>query len=631
MNRVLLIAEKESDLGNLLQRTLPCVALMSPDATSFPTDEYDALCVLAGNMNSALTPPAPLREAMEKMRKDGKPVFTEFVSSIGSVYLGSMLEATHHRMVFSDRTLSVSGLTTGDVLDGHKNDCINYVFRDKSAYPILAYHEYVCAHSHIEMDDETYQKGNFALWLLDPHTLICAFRLCNFRRARLVPHKSFEAIVTAVISFLAGEAVSPNFEAPVCMHYRQTVNGTQDTQEAISRGIAWFKNADMLRGGGTLGAYEGFAHRINASDGVQLKLVGGVRTDCSGETGGAYLFHGLLTGDAESLRLSEILFDFCFRYLQVKDGPHKGMLRWAEVAWETCYPDDAARVMLPLLLRQHFDGEIPHFSEIKEALDFMLKTTAPEGVHAMRLDLCTLNEDMRVMLTSAGGGLPCAHYNAFYHAALLLAYRAGGDKRYLDVAEKGLSHLMSLYPKTYRETSETEENCRLLFPLSVLYGITGKPEHYAWICRVAEYLEEHRHPLGAVAEWDTDYSSACSRNHTGECALLASNGDPVADLLYSNNWLPLGYAYAYMVTGEIRFFEAWCKTASFLLTAQIQSDDPRLDGAWARAFDLDAEEINGMPHDAGWAPACIESGWTVGEILMGLQFMHVAEKTVREK
>ena len=27
-----------------------------------------------------------------------------------------------------------------------------------------------------------------------------------------------------------------------------------------------------------------------------------------------------------------------------------------------------------------------------------------------------------------------------------------------------------------------------------------------------------------------------------------------------------------------------------------------------------------MPHDVGWGPCCIESGWTVGEILMGLGF-----------
>ena len=51
-----------------------------------------------------------------------------------------------------------------------------------------------------------------------------------------------------------------------------------------------------------------------------------------------------------------------------------------------------------------------------------------------------------------------------------------------------------------------------------------------------------------------------------------------------------------------------------------------LDGAWTRAFDLENWESYGVPHDVGWAPCCVETGWTVGEILMGLQFMEQVEK-----
>lgn len=239
-----------------------------------------------------------------------------------------------------------------------------------------------------------------------------------------------------------------------------------------------------------------------------------------------------------------------------------------------------------------------------------------------------MKEEELAALKKAGSGSPCAHFNAYYHAALLLAYRAGGREEYLTCAERGLATLMARYPETRRETSETEEACRLIFPLAVLYGVTGKEEHYAWLVRVSEDLEARRHPSGGYAEWDTGYRAHCSRNHKGECALLAENGDPVADLLYSNNWLPLGFAYAYLVTGEVRFHTLWCRIASFLLSAQIVSEDEALDGAWARAFDMEAWENYGMPHDIGWGPSCIESGWTVGEILMGLLWMQLAERTV---
>jgi hypothetical protein len=432
-------------------------------------------------------------------------------------------------------------------------------------------------------------------------------------------------LVAAIVRFLAGENVAVDFEPPVCKYEKKTVSCTADVKRATQRGIDWFHNAQMLNDNGRGGVQEGLSHLIRAKDGVQ-KRIRLVRNDCTGEVAGAFMFQGLLSSDEKTRLIGESMFDFSFNNLQVKEGEHKGMMRWTEVAWETCYQDDVARVLLAPLLRQHFDGTVPHFDDICLALDYLVSTTSPEGVRVSRTDICRMTEAMRAEIATPGSGYASAHYNAYYHAVLLLAYRVGGDKRYLEVAERGLERLMSLYPDVRREHSETEENCRLLFPLAVLYEITGKKEHYEWLCRVSDYLDEHRDAYGAVPEWDTDYKARRSRKTGDECSLLANNGDPVVDLLYSMNWLPLGYAYAYFATGEKRFYEAWCKTASFLLSCQICSEDQMLDGAWTRAFDLENWESYGVPHDVGWAPCCVETGWTVGEILMGLQFMEQVEK-----
>ena len=624
MNRILLITEKESDLAGLLQKSCDSVTVMTPDVRCFDIDAYDALCVLGGNTDEGIVLNAPLRVCVEKFRATGKPIFCEFVQSISSAYVDKSIHTTHHRMVFNAGDFTVEGLTSGDVLDGHENDCIKYVFISSSACPILMYHNYVCAHSHIDMSEEEYRKGRWAMWK-EQNLIVTAFRLCNFRRARLAPRRSFESLVAAIIRFLVGENVAVDFQPPVCNYEKQTVKGVSDTKRAIQRGLDWFYNAQMLIDNGKGGAWEGFAHHISAQDGVQ-KRRSYVRADCTAEVAGAFMFDGLLSNNEKTRLVGEEMFAFVFDYLQVKDGEHKGMLRWTETGWEVCYQDDAARVILAPLLRQHFDGTVPHFDEICSCLDFLADTTSPEGVRVARTDLCRLNDAMRERIATPGSGLPSAHYNAYYHAVLLLAYRAGGDKRYLEIAERGLGHLMSLYPDTRREQSETEETCRLLFPLAVLYEITGKQEHYEWLCRVMEYLDAHRDSCGAVPEWDTDYKASCARNQAGECALLANNGDPVVDLLYSNNWLPLGYAYAYLATGEQRFYTAWCEIASFLLSCQISSEDKLLDGAWTRAFDLENWESHGVPHDVGWAPCCIETGWTMGEILMGLQFMEQVEK-----
>ena len=136
--------------------------------------------------------------------------------------------------------------------------------------------------------------------------------------------------------------------------------------------------------------------------------------------------------------------------------------------------------------------------------------------------------------------------------------------------------------------------------------------------RVTDDLVKHRHPSGGYCEWDTGYKAACARGSEGECSLLAENGDPVADLLYSVNWLPVGFAYAYRVTRERRYYDLWRDIAAFFIRTQATSDDPAADGLWHRAFDMELGEVYGCPNDVGWAAKCSETGWTEAEILMGL-------------
>ena len=624
MNRILILSEKPSDLSALILKNCVGAELRTPDKP-FDTAEWGALCLLGGNVQRPITYPAPVRACIEKFRATGKPVFAEFVEAIGGSTDNGITETTHHRLVYHPTDFPVEGLPAGAVLDDHNGDCITYAFRNHAKTPILTLHSYVCAHDQIDMSAEEAEKGIWALWWLSDNTLLCAFRLCNFRRARLAPRSYFEALLTGILSFLAGEQITPVFEKPVCSYEATTVKSAADTDAAVTRALAWFHNAHMLKNGGKDGAFEGFSHHIKGLDGTQLRRED-IRTDCTAETGGVFLYDALLRGNKKSKQIADDLFKFCFDWMQEKDGPHQGMIRWSEVAWETCYQDDVARVVQPLLMQQYMGGEVPYFEQIKAALSYLMDTTGEDGLRVSRTDWCRLDDAKLAEIKKAGVGIPCAHHNAYYLAMLLLAYRAGADKRFLEVGERGLRAIMATYPNTLRETSETEENCRLLLPLSILFEVTGKPEYKKWLETVLENLALRRHARGGYAEWDTGYQAKCARNHTGECALLANNGDPVADLLYSNNWLPLAFAHAYLVTGEEKFHTLWCGIASFLLSCQIHSEDPLLDGAWARAFDMKHGEPHGVPHDVGWAPCCVETGWTMGQILMGLQFMHLAEQ-----
>ena len=93
--------------------------------------------------------------------------------------------------------------------------------------------------------------------------------------------------------------------------------------------------------------------------------------------------------------------------------------------------------------------------------------------------------------------------------------------------------------------------------------------------------------------------------------------------MYSVNWLPIGFAYAYYATGDEWFRTLWKDIVRFCLKTQIISDNPLTNGSWCRAFDMDLREAYGCPHDAGWAPYASETGWTVAEILMGMMFMDI--------
>jgi hypothetical protein len=629
MNKILILGHGESDLSTLILQSYGQAERYDfEEYESVDFEVYDAYMFLGGNCEEAFILPPPLRVKFETLRKTGKPIFAEFIRSVGYHGSGNVLKMDHQRLLYREQPISIEGLSVGDILDGHYNDCCQYDFLPREIEPIFSYYDYLNAHSHIDAKAAGLDKGIPALWLLDGNTLVSSMRICNFNRARFAPAHSWQCMLRYILYFLAGEDISPVFPAPVCHFEKNTsIEKPSDADAVVRMGLDWFKNADMLISGGKFGVKEGLSHHISAKDGKQKRETL-VRTDCSGETGGSFMLDWLLTGNEESKKIFKDLESFCFEYMQEKDGTHKGMLRWTENAWGTCYQDDVARAILPTLLCQNYtESGSRYFGNAVEALHYLLRTTGPSGLRTSCTVASFMDEESEKRYRETDYRITTkAHHNSFYQAALLLAYRAGAPKEFLEVGVKGLTSVMTLYPENERETSETEEMCRLIFPLSVLWQVTGEETHLQWLYRVAKDLERVQHESGGFCEWDTGYRASCSRRENGECALLAENGDPVVDMLYSNNWLPLGFAYAYMVTKDHYFYKKWLEITRFLARCQVHSKDASLHGSWSRGFDVERREIYGVPHDIGWSPCCVETGWTMGEILMGMQFMKWIEK-----
>ncbi len=623
MNKILIVTDFASDLSGVIIHSCPQAETVTfRQLGGKELKGFHAIALLAGNSDSPVILDAAARTNIERFRTSGGKIFCEFICSIGQMYAGTPERLTHHRSVFTG-SINLDGLETGDLLDTHYNEIINYYYQPENILAILVCHPYLSAHSKVNLPANEMLCGVPSLWLYDKNLLVCSFRLSNFNCARLAPQAKWRALVAYITGWLNGSSVNAVFPEPVCGH-----NEKQNLEDCIARGLRWYENAGMLVENGERGAKEGLSHQIDAKNGRQL-VAAQIRTDCCGETGGAFLFNYLLTGNSQSLRTAENMENFCFDYLQEKDGPYAGMVRWSESAWETCYQDDVARAILPTLLKacfSHEEGAHRHLDDAFSALDFLVKTTGTNGLRPNRTDCANLSQNEMERIRTTESGRPSAHYNAYYHAALLLAYKICSKQIYFDTAKNGLETIMALYPDTKREQSETQEMCRLIFPLASLYEVSKDEKHKAMLYRVTADLQRLRQPCGGYAEWDTGYRANCSRREAGECSLLAENGDPVADLLYSVNWLPLGFSYAYYVTKDALFYDLWADVARFFCLTQIQSKDKALDGAWARAFDMELYEIYGVPHDVGWAPCSIESGWTVSEILMGLMMMKFIEK-----
>lgn len=605
--KIAIITKQPSDLSCILEQYAEVTYLAPEQVTDL--SGYDACALLGGTQSTLMTFGIDTRLALEHASRQGMRVFAEWCVNAVGYSGGENPHATvSHRMVWVGE--DGVALRRGDLLDDHANAHVPFLYQPADARPLLAVAGHVTKHDHME-ECPAYAPNQFALWQEGENTMLCTFRFCNYVRARMAPHDRWDAVASAVVSFLLGEQVNIVTEPPVRLSGK-----ARSPREVFAEGMGWFDGVELYLDEGKSGVKEGLSHNIDP-DGHQ-HVNGGVRADCSGEVGGACFFDAYLNGNERSMTRFRNLQEFCFDKMIEWEGDHKGMMRWALTAWGVCYQDDVARTMLGTLLEMQLSDDRRYLDKICEALDYLLLTTGTDGLRKSRTDAVWTPPARMEQMRSEPANFPCAHHNGYYMAVLLMVYKLTGEKRYLDTAVRGMETLMAAYPETVREHSETQELCRLVLPLACLYEATGDEKHKNYLYMVVDRLEKYRYPTGGYREHDTGYRAARSRTSGTESSLLADNGDGVTDLLYSANWLPVAFAYAWRVTGDERFARLWRELAAFLSEVQMESDDARLNGCWCRGVDLDRREAYGMPHDVGWGPCSVESGWTVAEILMGL-------------
>ncbi|MBQ3791467.1 MAG: hypothetical protein II800_11075, partial [Lachnospiraceae bacterium] len=504
----LIITECSSDLTDMLESCgIETPRMTMEEAVGKDLRGYDSFCVLA--YGKILDP--RLRVRLEEEAAKGKRVFMEAAQGFLDNSSAPPADTTRSRLVVvqpDDPGDIIPGLETGDLLDDMGNAMLQPYYWLPGTTPLLVYRDHVIAHRRFKASREEIMKDSrLGLWTVGENVMMCSFTLHNFNKARFAPSGSWRRLTAWIAEWVTGRR--PSFMPNPVVRYGADHDLSDDAafekcrKQAVERGIRWL--GQFLVDGGAGGIREGIRHTIDP-EGRQM-TADGVRNDCTGESAGAFRIYARLTGDEEADKTADMMREFVFGYLMIRGGSFDGMMRWLDTAWEACYQDDVARSVLPVLFDCLFMGDDRYFPDVCRALDFLVRTTAKDGCRIPRTNIPDLTEDRIRALAEAEHGLPTAHHNAHYHAALLFAYLYGGNRVYLDTARRGLETLMSVYPDTVREQSETQEFCRLILPLAVLYEATGEEKHRAMLDRVTRDLLSHRHPSGGFAEWDTGYTA----------------------------------------------------------------------------------------------------------------------------
>lgn len=658
--KLCIITDEKSQFSSLLESSFEeSETILFDELPERDINGFDAIALLCGATGKNKVLISNIRLIVEEQLRLGKRIFAEACQLIGDIRTQEVVRTRYDRpVIINDEALE--GLPKKRILlDEQSNERIRYANLPENTVPIAQYvHNPEGFYSLPEGKEPENEPKDYALFLASPNLLMCSFRLSNFASAKFSPRDEWASMISAIVRWLGGKCENQDvlsiFEGVYKLGNSEGTKARTVAQDALK----WLDNADMLvRSCGKVYAVkEGLGANVYP-DGRHAVLEQ-VRPDCAGEISLAYYMNWLLTGEERMLQNADGLMRFVTDTQVKTPGPNKGMERWTPSSWCVCYQDDAARsLLLPGLWRAYIGGDERYLPEVKECLDFLLSTTGSDGLRFSRTDYiseskdvytvmgCRQNPETRKWSYSGGPGktyftseelrsipadVPSAHYNAYYMASLLLYYLITKDKKYYDAGVKGMRSIMAHYPETAREHSETQELCRLMLPLSILWKATDDPEMKSWLYMVARDLNAHRHKNGGFCEWDTGYIACCAGVKGGESSVLSENGDPVSDLLYSVNWLPIAVTAAYYFTGDEYFAEMKDYVARFFIDSQIRSDDKIIDGIWPRSIDLDRHEVYGVPNDVGWAPWSVETGWTVGEIVAGLLLGELEEK-VRDR
>ncbi len=496
-----------------------------------------------------------------------------------------------------------------------------------------------------------FQQDNF---------LIATSSLSNYKTGRFGPAASWKLIWEGILSWLnGGENIAlKKFTAdPHPMYAKNETLPTDAGKKAIAKGTEWLWKArlfihpsweqekmdmyqpkngdpnlffgppvtsDMLQGDGSRGIMEGHGSTIYHNGTQDYRYF--IRADVQGESAFLLASAGKILGQPLYYATAEKLLDYLFytsgfrgEARNHKDSSSYGLISWANTHLGTFFNDDNARCILGVIGASSLMNNERWNRFIVENILGNFRTSSKQGFQGNALNQPDIEEKGWQYYYDRDFVNLHPHFESWMWACYLWLYDKTGYQPLLDKAKTGIKLMMDAYPDKWKtQNGVQQERARMVLPLAWLVRIENTPEHVKWLNEVVSKLLEYQEPFGAIREelgheGSDAHKILVTSNEaygTNEASLIAVNGDPVADMLYTCNFLFFGLNEAAHATNNPEYFKALEKLSDFLIRIQAKSAlHEDLDGAWFRAFDYGRWDYWASNADNGWGAWSTLTGW----------------------
>lgn len=491
------------------------------------------------------------------------------------------------------------------------------------------------------------------LYRYNSNIIVATSPLSRFASARFSPESSWKKVWEAILSDLGEKPFTfTSWLSYVNPAFVKTDKlPAEARKESVLKGIEWFYNGHFLihdswqkdwvdkyigdgampigpelpkdakDGNGSLGVLEGHCSFIY-HDGKQ-KYRYWLRNDVQGESAMAFSLAGKLLGKKDYLEVARNLNNFSFG--RFRQGPRNdpasptfGLLSWAVTSPGVYYGDDNARSLLGSMTAAVILKDNEWNQKLLECIIANFRTTGKNGFRGERLEENDIQKNGWKHYFDGDLISPRPHFESWMWACYLWLYAKTGYEPLLERSKRGIRLTMEGYPDKWVWTNGIQqEKARMILPLAWLVRVEPTTEHKEWLDFMIAELTKNQVECGAIREELGDLSAGTfgktkSNAEYGlhEAPLIFNNGDPIADMLYTNNFAFIGLNEAAKATGDIRYKEAVMRLSDFLTRIQVRSEHfKNVDGAWFRAFNYKNWDYWASNADAGWGAWSTLTGW----------------------